>query len=69
MAQLKKVQISNQNWKKVKSDALVVGVFKGGDLSPVGKEVDSGFNGFIKRVIKNGDFKGKSNETLMLYTG
>ena len=69
MTQLKKVQISNQNWKKVKSDALVVGVFKGGGLSPVGKDVNSGFNGVIKTTIKNGDFKGKSNETLMLYTG
>ena len=69
MAQLKKVQISNQHWKKVKSDALVVGVFKGGGLSPVGKEVNSDFNGLIKSAIKNGDFKGKSNETLMLYTG
>ncbi len=69
MAQLKKVQISNQHWKKVKSEALVVGVFKGGGLSPVGKDVNSGFNGVIKSAIKNGDFKGKSNETLMLYTG
>ena len=48
MTQLKKVQISNLHWKKVKTDALVVGVFKGGDLSPVGKEVNSDFIGVIK---------------------
>lgn len=69
MAQLTKVQISNQPWKKVKSDALVVGVFQGGALSSLGKDVNSGLKGVIKTTIKNSDFKGKSNEALMLYTG
>ena len=49
MAQLTKVQISNQLWKKVKSDALVVGVFQGGALSSLGKDVNSGLKGVIKK--------------------
>ncbi len=69
MAQLNKVQISSKDWSKVTTDVLAVAVFKGGALSAMGKAVDKGTGKIISKAVKGGDFKGKSNETLMLFSG
>ena len=69
MAQLNKVQISSRDWNKVTTDVLAVAVFKGGALSAMGKAVDKGTGKIISKAVKGGDFKGKSNETLMLFSG
>ncbi len=69
MAHLKKINISSVNWKRVKSNVLVVSVFEGGFLSKLGKEVDIEFDRIISSRIKDKDFQGKLNETLMLFTG
>ncbi|MBH32017.1 MAG: leucyl aminopeptidase [Candidatus Marinimicrobia bacterium] len=69
MAQLNKIQISSKDWTTSKADVLTVSMFKGGALSSMGRAVDRRFGKIITKAVKSGDFKGKSNETLLLFTG
>ncbi|MEE2877105.1 MAG: leucyl aminopeptidase [Candidatus Neomarinimicrobiota bacterium] len=69
MAQLKKVQISSKDWSTSTFDVLVVTVGKSGTMSEMGKTIDREFGKIISKATKGGDFEGKSNETLMLFTG
>ena len=69
MAQLNKIQISSKDWTTSKADVLTVSMFKGGALSSMGKAVDRRFGKIIAKAVKSGDFKGRSNETLLLFTG
>ena len=68
MAQLNKIQISSKDWTTSKADVLTVAMFKGGALSSMGKAVDRRFGKIIAKAVKSGDFKGRSNETLLLFT-
>ena len=47
---------------------LILDLFEGGLLSKLGKEVDLEFDKIISSRIKDKDFQGKLNETLMLFT-
>ncbi len=69
MAHLNKINISSVAWNQIKSNTLVISVFEGGGLSQLGKEVDKRFKKIITTRIKDGDFQGKLNETLILFTG
>ena len=56
MAHLEKINISSVNWKRVKSNVLVVSVFEGGLLSKLGKKVDLEFEKsctIFLRVVAN----------------
>jgi len=53
--------------EKSKSACLVVGVFKGNRLTPLGKDLDTAIGGQLKAVLKRQDFAGDSGQTLMLY--
>ena len=50
--------------------AIAVGLFEGTEIPLTGAagELDAALNGELGSVIADGDFKGKTNETLVLYT-
>jgi len=50
--------------------AIVLGLFEGAEIPLTGTagELDAALNGELGSVIADGDFKGKINETLVLYT-
>ncbi len=59
--------IKNGNPEKQQSDCAVVGVFEGNKLSDAAKDLDKASNKSISEVLKNGDFEGKLNSTLVLH--
>ncbi len=63
-----KARTSKVDVNKIKTDLLVVGVFS--DSNSRGKAVegvDKALGGWIKKVIKTGDFKAEAGETTLLY--
>lgn len=46
---------------------VIAGVFEKGDLTPTGKQLDKAASGALSRVIKSGDIKGKTGQTLLLH--
>ncbi|MFQ6616545.1 MAG: leucyl aminopeptidase [Fidelibacterota bacterium] len=68
MAYLKKVTISKKSWHDLKPKLLVVGLFQGGDLSLFQKDVDEKSGNVLSDRLAAGDFSGKLNETLMVYS-
>lgn len=46
---------------------LIVGVFEKGELSPSAAKLDKVSHGFIKKIVKQSQFEGKSGQTLPLY--
>lgn len=67
MGYLKSVKNSTSTFSKTQTDIFAVGVFEDLKLSVIGKEADKYLDGQISAAIKNGDIKGKSNETTLLY--
>ncbi|MES2499462.1 MAG: leucyl aminopeptidase [Pseudomonadota bacterium] len=59
--------IKNGNPEKQQSDCVVVGVFEGNKLSDAAKELDKASSKAISAILKNGDFEGKLNATLLLH--
>jgi leucyl aminopeptidase len=52
----------------INTDALIVGLFEGKtELAGALEEVDAAAGGALKGVLASGDFKGKPNQTLVLY--
>ena len=49
-----------------RADCLVVGVFDNQTLGELGSELDRALRGALTRLLKRGDFSGKSGETLLL---
>ncbi|MDA1190174.1 MAG: hypothetical protein O3A46_00660 [Candidatus Poribacteria bacterium] len=49
-------------------DAIVVGVFEDGVLSPAAKSLDDALDGLLKAVIDTGDMKGKNGSRALVYT-
>ena len=63
------IQVKAGNLADITTEALVVGLFEGdGSLAGVAKEADERSGGLVSGVLKAGDFKGKANQTLVLYT-
>jgi leucyl aminopeptidase len=52
---------------KIRGDAIVVGAFAGGELSPSAKAIDTVSKGKITTVLKLGDVDSRPGTTLMLY--
>ena len=67
MGYLKSVKISTSTFSKIQTDLFAVGLFEDLKLSTIGKEADKYLEGQISAAITNGDIKGKSNETTLLY--
>ena len=59
--------IKNGNPEKQQSDCAIVGVFEGNKLSDAAKDLDKASKKAISEVLKNGDFEGKLNSTLVLH--
>ena len=59
--------IKNGNPEKQRTDCTVVGVFEGNKLSDAAKELDKASQKSISEILKNGDFEGKLNSTLVLH--
>jgi leucyl aminopeptidase len=52
---------------KQKTACLIVGVYAGRELSEPAAALDKASNGQLQRILKKGDFEGKSGQTLLLY--
>ena len=56
------------DFSKCKTDILAVGLFSDAkELDKLNKELDSKFNGAIKRLMELGDFKGKDGTSAVVY--
>lgn len=60
--------IKNGNPGKQRSACVVVGVFETRILTGAAKALDKNTNGYISRILKNGDMEGKIGSTLLLHT-
>jgi leucyl aminopeptidase len=67
MGYLKSVKNSTSTFSKTQTDLFAVGLFEDLKLSVIGKEADKYLDGQISAAIANGDIKGKSGETSLLY--
>src|SRR3984893_5447431 len=47
-------------------DCIVLGVFEEGELPEEANSLDSGSNGYLKKLLARGDFSGRTGETLLL---
>ena len=54
--------------QKQAGEAVVVNLFQGVRPGGATKAVDAALGGLISEVVKSGDFEGKVNQTLLLYT-
>lgn len=53
--------------EKQRTNALVVGVYEDGKLSPSAQRIDKASEGFLSRLIRQGDFTGKIGQSLLLF--
>lgn len=53
--------------EKQRTGALVVGIYEGGKLSPSAQRIDKASEGYLSKLIKQGDFSGKKGQTLLLF--
>ncbi|ADJ27358.1 leucyl aminopeptidase [Nitrosococcus watsonii] len=53
--------------EKQRTAALVVGVYEDEKLSPSAQRIDKASEGYVSRLIKQGDFAGKKGQTLLLF--
>ncbi len=49
-----------------RTDCVVVPLFSGGQLSGPARALDAAGGGFIRRLLRRGDFNGESGETMLL---
>jgi len=49
-----------------RGDCLVIGVHEGGQLGELGRQVDRAQRGALSRLLKGGDFSGRTGESLLL---
>ena len=49
-----------------RGDCLVIGTFERGELGAEGSIVDRSLRGRVRRLLRSGDFSGRSGETLLL---
>ena len=52
--------------RRARTDCAIVGVHERAELSPVARELDRALGGRLTRILKSGDFSGRSGETLMV---
>jgi leucyl aminopeptidase len=62
-----KAELKLGKTEELKSEALALGLFEGQGLSKEAKVIDKKLEGELSRLLKNGDFTGKLNQTAVLY--
>jgi leucyl aminopeptidase len=62
-----KFTIKHGDLDKQRKASLIIGISAKGELSPAAKRLDKASHGFISKLIKQGDFKGKIGSTLLLH--
>ncbi len=55
------------NAAKARTQCTVVGVYQDGQLTESAKQLDKASKGYLKKVLKRGDIKGKANQLLVLH--
>jgi leucyl aminopeptidase len=50
----------------LRTDCAIVGVYKGGRLSAAAREIDAAASGLVAGLVKRGDFRGDTEETLLV---
>jgi leucyl aminopeptidase len=63
---LVKIELTELPSLDIEADALVVGVFEGGQLSDPAQQIDAALQGAITKLIQRGEFSGKLYETAPL---
>jgi leucyl aminopeptidase len=62
------ISVKIGDFKTEQVDAVVFGVFEGGELISGPKAADAATDGAIRQLIELGDFKGEHKQTSILYT-
>ncbi len=52
--------------RRARTDCAIVGVHERADLSAIAKNLDRALGGRLTRILKGGDFSGRSGETLLV---
>ena len=55
------------NAAKARSQCTIVGVFEDGQLTPSAHLIDKESGGYLKKIIKRGDIKGKASQVVILH--
>lgn len=58
--------IKNLTPNKQPSDCLIIGVFEKGELTPAAKQIDEQSQGYVQRLVEQGDIQGKIGQILLL---
>jgi leucyl aminopeptidase len=53
--------------EKLRTNALVVGIYEDEKLSPSAQRIDKASEGYLSKLINQGDFAGKIGQTLLLF--
>src|SRR6185295_18136373 len=49
------------------TDCVIVGIYEEGELTPAASLLNKKTQGFIKNILKQGEFQGKIAQTLLIY--
>ena len=55
------------NAARARTQCILVGVFESGQLTETAKELDKASDGYLKKVLRRGDIKGKVGQLLVLH--
>ena len=67
MAHLKTVSATTKTWSELSAEVVAVGIFSGGKLTPLAKDIDEAVGGQLRSAIKRGDITGRAGETKLFY--
>lgn len=62
-----KYGIRTGNVAKARTQCTIVGVFENGQLSDSAKALDTASKGYLKKIIRRGDIKGKAGQIVVLH--
>ena len=54
------------NAAKARTQCTIVGVYENNQLTPSARQLDKESKGYLKKILKRGDIKGKSNQVQIL---
>lgn len=63
-----KFKLDASNVAKQRTDCVIVGIFDDGEMTTSAGELNKISKGFLQKLFKNGEFQGKSGQTLLLYS-
>lgn len=55
------------NAAKARTQCAIVGVYSNGQLAPSAKQIDDESGGYLRKILKRGDIKGKANQIQILH--